>query len=124
MEMECTDLCLDFVKRFKRDNLQCFVFEFDVSHSLVGGHEEVVVVHLFDTCNATFQFIGHLMGLSGLCVVKSDTVSAAQPNPMIVVHIAVADIDRCLGQFIYFIEHIVFLVVLKNAAGFTYDGSV
>lgn len=40
---------------------------------------------------------------------------------MIVVHIAVADIDRCLGQFIYFIEHIVFLVVLKNAAGFTYD---
>ena len=36
-------------------------------------------------------------------------------------HIAVADIDRCLGQFIYSVEHIVFLVVLKNATGFTYD---
>ena len=121
MEMECTDLCLDFVKRFKRDNLQCFVFEFDISQSLVGTHEEVVIVHLFDTCNAAFQFIGHLMDLSGLCVVESDAVSAAEPNPVIAVHIAVADIDRCLGQFIYSVEHIVFLVVLKNATGFTYD---
>ena len=61
------------------------------------------------------------MDLSGLCVVESDAVSAAQPNPVIAVHIAVADIDRCLGQFIYSVEHIVFLVVLKNTTGFTYD---
>lgn len=88
-------------------------FEFDISQSLVGTHEEVVIVHLFDTCNAAFQFIGHLMDLSGLCVVESDAVSAAEPNPVIAVHIAVADIDRCLGQFIYSVEHIVFLVVLK-----------
>lgn len=53
------------------------------------------------------------MDLSGLCVVESDAVSAAEPNPVIAVHIAVADIDRCLGQFIYSVEHIVFLVVLK-----------
>ena len=59
------------------------------------------------------------MDLSGLCVVESDAVSAAEPNPVIAVHIAVADIDRCLGQFIYSVEHIVFLVVLKNAAGFS-----
>ena len=61
------------------------------------------------------------MDLSGLCVVESDAVSAAEPNPVIAVHIAVADIARCLGQFIYSVEHIVFLVVLKNATGFTYD---
>ena len=36
---------LDFVKRFKRDNLQCLIFEFDVSHSLVA----VSYTHLADT---------------------------------------------------------------------------